>query len=227
MQRDAAIHQLFFWDLSFEGDPEPAPSLGQGWRTRQPPQMFPWLGHSPHTRIFNSCCISGFWNEMCWLPLKQLHAGSQRVALLLRDALRMGFTPSLPLCRWGQPGCASVSPALNRGNCCFCGSAPISSKEGKRREGKIMWQTEEGWADSLAGRRAARQSSRLARCAPHPWLAPPFPLAASPVLSGSSWPTGGGWQGRQQPLGTHARQGAHRWSPGGKDNLRCFYQKMF
>lgn len=169
---------------------------------------------------------------MCWLPRKQLQAGSQTGALLLGDALRMGFTPSLSLGgRWGQSGCVSVSPALNRVSCCFCGSAPKSSKEGKRRGVEIMWQTEQGWAESRAGRRAARHTDRLARCPPLHWLAPHFPWLPPTFLQGNSWPgletTGGGCQGRQQPLGTRARAGSSQMVPWGKGTTWDVFTSWF
>lgn len=157
--------------------------------------------HSPHPGIFNSCCISGLWNEMCWLPLKQLHAGSQTAALLLWDALRMGFYSICASGGWEQSGWASVSPALSRGNCCFCGSAPNIEQRGKEKGGK-SWQTEQGWAE----RRAARHTSRLAGCPPLPWLVP-ISLGCLPHFCKGI--LGPGWKAQEEA----GRAASSPWAP--------------
>lgn len=123
-------------------------------------------------------------------------------ALLPRGALRTGFLLHVHpcLCRGGSsPACASVSPALKRGNCFFWGSAPNIQQGGKEKGGKKSCgkQKRDG-AESWEGRRAAGHTSRLARCPPRLRLAPRFPWLPPTFLQGNSWPglqtAGGGWQ---------------------------------
>lgn len=155
----------------------------------------------------------------CWFPNCSTSAlGCSQGGVLLH----------LCLWTWGQSGCASVSPALNRGRCCFCDSIPHIQQRGKREEGEESCgkQNRAGQRAGQAGTQAGWQGVPLS-----PGL-PPIPLGCLPhFLQGNSWPrpgsTGGGWQGSQQPLGTQSRGELKDGALGGRDNVRCFYQLIF
>lgn len=210
---DAAIQQLFSWDLSPEGDPEPASSVGQGLEEQAAPLNVPLAGALTSHQDIQQLLHFRLHSEVCWLPVEQLHAGSQSGALLLWDALRMGFDSISASAEVGTAWMCLISPALNRVIAAFVVQPQIPSKEGKRR-GEIMWQTEQGWAESWAGRRAARHSSRLARCAPLPWLAPHSLGGKFPFCEGILGPREAG-RAASTP-GHPSQAGSSTWSPGGR-----------
>lgn len=181
LQCDAAIQQLFSWDLSPEGDPEPASSVGQGLEEQAAPLNVPLAGALTSHQDIQQLLHFRLHSEMCWLPVEQLHAGSHSGALLLWDALRVGFDSISASAEVGTAWMCLISPALNRVIAAFVVQPQIPSKEGKRRGGNHV-ANRAGVGRELGRQEGSQAQQQAGKVCPSPLACPPFPEGEIPFL---------------------------------------------
>lgn len=201
MQRDADIHQLFFWDLSSEGDPEPASFVGQGLEEQAAPLNVPLAGALTSHRDIQQLLHLRLHSEMCWLPLKQLHAGSQSGALLLWDALRMGFYSISASAEVRTVWMFLSFSCPEQGNCCSCGSAPNIQQRGEEKGGKSCGK------QSRDGQRAGQAGGQPGTAAG--WQGVPLSPGLPPISLGGKFPFCEGILGPQEA----GRAASSPWAP--------------